>query len=426
MRDFDVMWEAAGGRVSGAVDRCAAVAVLGDDPAATGAVALGVARAHAMSRRVFLLDLLGDGQGLTAGDTDALEAPGVSDMVHYGVSLGRAARAHRETPNLFLVPGGAESPLSDDVLTHRWWEVTTDQVRRADALVLVAAPSMVPAIGSMVRHMDGMLLVGEAHAPAPGVRVLAEVRAAATMRSPVASGRVIAPPPPPPRRARWRTALLVTALALAGGVGWGTFDYWAPFAARLLGRGAPLASTQPATDITLPDVPAAPAVAAVEAQPTDAAFSVELLFTNSTQDALAYMAQYADSLPAATFAIHSIANDADRWYRILAGAFADSGAADAYVSALQRSGRLATGAGLVARTPLALVLDSAASDALAQLRVAAFRGRGIPAYALRDSASTWRVFAGAFATELDAALLKQQLDSLNIQSALVTRAGSTP
>lgn len=425
MRDFDVMWEAAGGRVSGAVDRCAAVAVLGDDPAATGAVALGVARAHAMSRRVFLLDLLGDGQGITDFDAAALEAPGVSDMVQYGVSLGRAARPHRETPNLFLVSGGAESPLSDEILTHRWWEVTADQVRRADALLLVAAPSMVPAIGAMVRHMDGMLLVGEAHAPTPGVRVLAEVRAAATMRSPVASGRVIAPPPPPPRPSRWRAWALVGVLALTGAA-WGTSSWWLPYANRLLGRRSATNEIAAGADISLPELPPASGVATVAAPRSDAAFSVELLFTNSTQDALAYMAQYADSLPAATFAIHAIGGDTDRWYRIMAGAFADSGSADSFLQGMQRAGRLATGAGLVARTPFALVLDSAASDALAQLRVAAFRGRGIPAYTLRDSANTWRVFAGAFATELDASLLKQQLDSLNIQSVLVTRAGSTP
>ena len=60
------------------------------------------------------------------------------------------------------------------------------------------------------------------------------------------------------------------------------------------------------------------------------------------------------------------------------------------------------------------------------MRVAAYRGRGIPAYLLRDSSLVWHVYAGAFSTEGDARLLKQQLDSLNIQSALVMRAGSTP
>lgn len=428
MRDFDVMWEAAGGRVSASLDRCAAVAILGDDPAATGAVALGVARAHALTRRVFLLDLLGDGQGISAldpGAPAAPDAPGVSDMVHFGVSLGRAARALRDAPNLFLVPGGAESPLSDEILTHRWWRMLADQVRRADGLLLVAAPAMVPAIGAMVRHMDGMLLVGEANPPTPGVPILAEVRTAATMRSPVAPGRVIAPPPPPPRQRGRRLGVLAGALGLVAAA-WTTATWWTPLTARWMGRGSASATAPAGADITLPAIPDPRPVAATPLPETDAAFSVELLFTNSPQDALAYLAQYADSLPAATFAIHAIANDSERWYRIVAGAFADSGSADAYVAALQRSGRLATGAALVARTPFALVLDSAASDALAQLRVAAFRGRGIPAYSLRDSLNTWRVFAGAFATPAEAALLKQQLDSLNIQSALVTRTGSTP
>ncbi len=38
---------------------------------------------------------------------------------------------------------------------------------------------------------------------------------------------------------------------------------------------------------------------------SDAAYSVELLFTNSNEDALRYLAPTADSLPAATFSIVS-------------------------------------------------------------------------------------------------------------------------
>jgi hypothetical protein len=157
-----------------------------------------------------------------------------------------------------------------------------------------------------------------------------------------------------------------------------------------------------------------------------ASFSVELLFTNSSQDALDFLVESVDSLPAATYSIVAVGAEADRWYRLVAGAFPDSLAAEAFLTGLRQRGRLATGAGATARTPFALLLDSASSDALARLRVEAYRGRGIPAYALRDSAQVWRVYAGAFPTETDAQLLQQQLTSQNIQSALVMRAGSTP
>jgi cell division septation protein DedD len=153
---------------------------------------------------------------------------------------------------------------------------------------------------------------------------------------------------------------------------------------------------------------------------------VELLLTASSQEAADYVARRADSLPAITYSTVMVGADTTHWYRLVSGAFADSAAADSYLGTLRSTGRLATGAGAVSRTPFALLLDSASSDAIAQVRVSAFRGRGIPAYLLRDSSQVWRVYAGAFPTEGDARLLKQQLDSLNIQSALVMRAGSTP
>ncbi len=410
------MWEAAGGRVSAALAGCAAVAVLGDDPAATGAVSLGIARAHALTRRVFVLDLLGDGQGVTSRSADE-EYPGVSDMVHFGVSLGRAARPRPESPNLFVVPGGAESPLSEDILTSRWWSVVVEQVRRANALLLVVAPSMVPAMGALVRRLDGVLLVGEAHAPLPQVNVLAEVRAAAAMRTPATPTRTIAPPVSD-SGSRWRIPAAVAAVALVVAA--------LVTAPRWTERLGLVRSSQErmVSDTQLPPLP--PPVTPTAPPGNEASYSVELVFTNSNQDALEYLRQSSDSLPAATFSTVAVGAETDQWYRLLAGAFPDSATAQAFLLTLRQRGRLATGAGAIARTPFALVLDSASSDALAQLRVTAFRGRGIPAYALRDSAQVWRVYAGAFPTESDALLLKQQLDSQNIQSALVMRAGSTP
>lgn len=417
------MWEAAGGRVSYALAGRSAVAVLGDDPAATGAVSLGVARAHALTRRVFLLDLLGDGQGVTPPGPDQ-ESPGVSDMVHFGVSLAHAARPRPESPNLFVIPGGAESPLSQEILTNRWWGVVAEQARRANALLLVAVPSMVPGIESLVRRLDGVLLVGEAHSPLPQVRVLAEVRAAAAMRTPATPIRTVAATLAPKAPSHpWRLPMaltaagtLVVALVVALVVG-------APrWMERLgIGRGTP---GQMVADTPLPPIP--PPLPATAPAGGEAIYSVELLFTNSSQDALDYLLLSADSLPAATFSTVAVGAEAEPWYRLISGAFPDSLAADAYLAELRRRGRLATGAGAIARTPFALLLDSASSEAVARVRVAAYRGRGVPAYVLRDSAQVWRVYAGAFATEIEAQLHKQQLDSQNIQSALVTRAGSTP
>ena len=410
------MWEAAGGRVSAAVGTSSSVAILGDDPAATGAVALGVARAYARTRRVFLVDLLGDDHGVAPRD-GADEPFGVSDMVNYGVSLGRASRARAESPNLFMITGGAESPLNVDILDNRWWGMLALQVRRANALLLVAAPAMVPGVGQMVSYLDGVLLVGDAVAPNVLSAVLAEVRTAAAMRTPITSTRSITPQTRTGTGAQWRTMTAVTAMLLATAAL--TWPSWR----ALVGLGS--ADSDRGFDGALPPIPPpVPGVASVRGN--EASYSVELLFTNSNQDAVTYLAQSDDSLPAATFSTVSLGADSDRWFRLVAGAFPDSVSAENFLALLRQRGRLTTGAGAIARTPFALLLDSASSDAIARVRVSAYRGRGIPAYLLRDSTNVWRVYAGAFPAESDAQLLKQQLDSLNIHSALVIRAGSTP
>lgn len=416
--DYETMWATAGERVSASLDHSSAVAVLGDDPAATGAVALGVARAQAAHRRVFLFDLLGEGQGLLPGDAQD-DFHGVSDMVHFGVSLARAARPVPGLPNLFVVPGGAETSLTDEILSHRWWETVTDQIRLANALLLVAAPSLAPSLPALVVRLDGVLLVGEARAPIPEAKVLAEVRAAATMRTPLSSVRTAAAADVRARRGWRMPAVLFAVLAAVLAVGaFLTAPQWRPMLR--------LSDSASVGQMDMDGVPPMPAELAASASVgNEASYSVQLLFTNSNQDALDYLLQSSDSLPGATFSTQSEGADTDRWYRLLAGAFPDSTSADRFLQVLRARGAVTTGAGSVARTPFALLLDSASSYAMASLRVSAYRGRGIPAYVLRDSVGVWRVYAGAFAAEADAQLLQQQFDSLNIQSVLTTRTGST-
>ena len=415
VHDYETMWAAAGERVSASLDHSSAVAVLGDDPAATGAVALGVARAQAAHRRVFLFDLLGEGRDLLPADAPD-DFHGVSDMVHFGLSLARAARPVPGLPNLFVVPGGAETSLTDEILSHRWWETVTHQVRHANALLLVAAPSLAPSLPALVVRLDGVLLVGEARAPLPEAKVLAEVRVAATMRTPLSSARTAAVADVRARRGWRMPAALFAVLAVGAFL---TAPQWRPMMSLSDSASAGRMDT---TDRD-PPMPAEVAVSAPVGN--EASYSVELLFLNSNQDALDYLLRSTDSLPGATFSTQSLGADTDRSYRLMAGAFPDSMSADRFLQTLRARGAVTSGAGSVARTPFALLLDSASSYAMASLRISAYRGRGIPAYVLRDSVGVWRVYAGAFAAEADAQLLKQQFDSLNIQSVLTTRTGST-
>jgi hypothetical protein len=169
---------------------------------------------------------------------------------------------------------------------------------------------------------------------------------------------------------------------------------------------------------SLPEIPPA----APRAQ-SDAAWSVEFLFTNSESDAIARSTSVSDSFPAATLSAPVVGADSTTWHRLVSGAFSDSLSAENFLASLRSRGVLATG-GVVLYTPFAFLLDSALDNTIASVRVSAYRGRGIPAYALRDTAGVWRIYAGAFAAAADGALLKKRLDSLNIQSTLLVRVGS--
>ncbi|MEO7966847.1 MAG: hypothetical protein ABIT38_23355, partial [Gemmatimonadaceae bacterium] len=292
------MWESAGERVHHALTAVAAVAVLGDDPVATAAATLGIARAQARHRRVFVTDLLGDGSPLsTLVPSDDLH--GVSDMVNFGVSLGRAARAVPGMPNLYVVLGGAESPLTDEILGAPWWSALFDQVKRSGALLLLAAPSIVPSIDRLVARSDGVILVGDAVAGERelGVPLLGEVRAPTALRLPAAQPKSAAASRATvdaPSSKRWIWAALV--LALLGGGAVFVVPRWSEVVALLTG------GRKEATPIPPPlPTSAAPAVAAPTAATSGTAdYGVQFLYLNSAQEANAILARNADSLPAAT------------------------------------------------------------------------------------------------------------------------------
>ena len=407
LRAFEATWEQAGQRVASLLDGVAAVAVLGDDPIATRAVAQGLARTQALHRRVFFGDLLGDDQ---TSERDGV--PGISDMIRYGISLGKVAQSSVDSPNLYHLTGGAESPLAADVLGSRRWGSLNDQLHQAGGLLVLAAPSQVPDLAAFLAQLDGVVLVGEVAAP-PAIRVLGEVRTAATMRTPLPA-RAAAPARTPTSRGvgGW-----VAAIAVVIATVFAVPQTRAPLF-RYLGISA--ASPAPVAEPSLISLPP------VEPRITsDAAWSAELRYLNSRLDAQALVQAFVDSFPAATFAAVQTAADSTPWYRVLLGAFSDSLSAESFLVALRTRGTVPLAGGSVSHTPYAFLVDSASSPDMARLRITLYQGRGLPAYALRDTASVWHVYVGAFGTSAEAGPLQRELDSLNIQSALVVRAGST-
>jgi cell division protein FtsN len=400
--------------VASLLDGVSAVAVVGDDLVATRAVTFGVGRQQAQHRRVFIADLLGEDEPALANG----EGPGVSDMIRYGISLARVAHPLSSAPNLHTIEGGAESPLAEDVLASPRWRALSEQVHRAGGLLLLAVPSRVPGMEQLLKQLDGALLVGDVTRPEKDVRVLGEVRTISTMRTPAMASRATAARAKLRRRTLWPVLAGVAGLLLAA--------LSVPQIRQRVQALLPASPPRTAADSALENAPALSSLPPVVARVTsDAAWSAELLFTNSEADALTRAQGLADSLPAATVSDLQTTADSARWYRVIAGAFADSISAENFLAALRSRGSIPESAGSVIHTPFALLVDSASEHALARVRVSAYYGRGLPAYALRDTSGWWRVYVGAFTEGAEAARQRQRLDSLNIQSTLVVRVGST-
>ena len=120
MGEFESVWEAAGSRVAGALDGAGAVVVLGHDPIATAAVALGIARSQATHRRVAIIDLIGDVPPLRDLITDD-DPHGITDSFQYGVSLNKIARQIDTVGNLHILPSGSEPVVHEDILRNGRW-----------------------------------------------------------------------------------------------------------------------------------------------------------------------------------------------------------------------------------------------------------------------------------------------------------------
>ena len=405
----------------------AAVGVVGGSLADVAREALKIARVESQSRPVLLVDLLGQGSALDEmfGDDDP---HGVSDAARYGVSLARVARPVPNSDSLFVVPGGAESPQADDVLSDHLWGSWSDQCRRAGALLVVAAPADLHDVGKALDQLDGLVMIGDAVAPATHTPLIGRVpssRRRAVVDAPgvrhITPAELEAVRIATPRRFRRVMQVATVVLAIAGGVAaayYASSSIWQSTATAPVAGGAPI--TVPGDPVTI--APAAVAAPVVEAGAL--AWSVEVASVNTINGAMARVRQALDSLPVPTFAATQPTGSAVVWYRLMAGAFATSEEADAFLNTLRERGALGPAAGKVVQAPLAWLLEEGVTDEQLSVRLFGWRQQGLPAYALLDQAGTSRIYFGAFETEAEARLLTPTLDSLNLYATLGTRIGS--
>ena len=153
-------------------------------------------------------------------------------------------------------------------------------------------------------------------------------------------------------------------------------------------------------------------------------WTVEIASVNTLNGAMARVRQALDSLPAPTFAGTQPGGGSTIWYRLLAGAFSTSVAADSFLTVLRARGTLGPAAGRVVQAPLAWLLEESVPEEQLSVRLFGWRQQGLPAYALVDPKGTTRIYFGAFENEAEARLLTPVLDSLNLYATLATRIGS--
>lgn len=403
----------------------AAIAVLGDHVPDVAREALKIARAESLTRPVLLVDLLGQDNSLGRLCADE-DLHGVSDSVRYGLSLARVARPVPQTDALYVISGGVESPLADDVLKDGMWTSWTEQCRRAGALLVVAGPADLPAVGRTIDQLDGLVMIGDATPPPSHVPLLGRIPTT-RRRTPVdvaAAPRRISPEEIAAVRQatpRWNRRVLAAAALGILALGLGAVG-WAVTTGRLAIGGRGPATARAATP---PSPTPEAATTIVPAADEDARpWAVEIASVNSLPGALVRVRQSLGTLPVPTLAATHSATGGPTWYRLVAGAFATVESADSLLAALRAQGVLDPGGGRVIRAPLAWRLESDVGVAQLDERLFGWRTIGVPAYALYDARGVATIYAGAFESDSAARLFQPVLDSLNLHATLANRVGS--
>lgn len=393
----------------------AAVGIIGASRSDVAREALKIARAESQSRPVLLVDLLGHGSALDQLFSDD-DPHGVSDAARYGVSLARVARPVPDADTLFVVPGGLESPLADDVLSDHMWGSWSDQCRRAGALLVVAAPADLPSVHMTLDQLDGVVMIGDAVPPHMQVPLIGRVPGPRHRPVDVPEPRRISPEElavvrkATPSHRWWVIALVAAGAAVvAAGIWWALAAGW-------IGPG--LSPVGAATTAGEP-----PGAVAGMRGPV-AEWAVELASVSSMPGVITRMRQAQDAAPAPTFAPIHPGSSSTVWYRLVAGGFPSRGSADSLLSALRARGLVDAAGGRVVRAPLGWLVEDGVGPELLPTRLTALREQGLPAYALRDDRGGARVYVGAFETEDEGRLLLPVLDSLNLHATLAPRVGS--
>ncbi len=417
-------YEVSGRRAAAAVRAYSSVVITSDDLAAAAHVAIGIALAESAYRLVMIGDLVGDLAPLQRLMTDD-DTHGIYDSFAFGTSFKKVARTVEGTKNFFFMPGGTDSPATEEILSNGRWRRFASEFASSDELLLLVVGASAPGLDRLVAQLDGVVLVGiQSLSAAPEAVVLARI----------AHPPVIIPPKidlePPPRR--WTGGMLgaaATALIAIGAVAGALIGSRAPERApesvpalAVVDSGVPDSASRPRPPVLLPSNPGDSLMATP--------FSIEILSSNTAEAANFELQRHRSVMPGATVSLVPVGDTEAAWYKVYAGAFADSADADQLLMSLRRRRIVSNSAGAVVRAPFALLVDSIPSQGGMRSRtsemVQSLIERSVPAYALMQRDGSARVYAGAFQSAEQSALAATDLRVKGLLPLLAYRTGRTP
>lgn len=416
-------YERAGEQAAVIVRGYSSVLVVSDNPVAAALVGLGIARAETEHRKVVVGDLIGDIapiQSLVTSD----DQHGIYDSFVFGTSLERVMHAVPDNGNLNILRSGTESPATAEILGNRRWRQIASDFASADALLLLVASTEAPGLKVLMGRLDGVIVVGDADVVAEPAVLLARI-----------------PHPLPVPIPRKITVPIHQPFWRANGLGLASAAVVLLAAALLVFRPGELgkhAATRPADTVMLPDLPRSDSAQRARnavAGPSNsadsagaAAYSIEILNANTAEGANFELQRHGTMMPAATISMVPIGDTEAIWYKVVAGAFADSAQANRLLASLRRRRVISDStAGRVLHTPLALRVDSVPAQAAvlskSREKVQAFAARGLAVYALMQPDGSARLYAGAFENPEQTSLAATALRVAGVTPVLEYRTG---
>jgi hypothetical protein len=172
--------------------------------------------------------------------------------------------------------------------------------------------------------------------------------------------------------------------------------------------------------------------ALMPANPADSAlaasYAVEILAANTAEGANFELQRHGAMMPAATISLVPIGDSEIIWYKVLAGAFADSSHAVQLLASLRRRHVIPDSGGTVVKTPFALLVDSVPSEAAVMSRsrkkIQDYSARGLAVYSLMQRDGSARLYLGAFVRPEQSSLAASAARMAGLSPVLEYRTGT--